>query len=123
MKKNADQFVDDLLSGQMPALPPGSPEETWAEVVKLIDGDYDFSEADLQAALTSSKGRLESVVGVTLTDEQLVALSGGKSSAAQIGRDIGIAFGVVTVGGAVGGAVAGAALYVVVSAALAAAVK
>lgn len=123
MKKDADQFVDDLLSGQMPSLPPGSPEETWAEVVKRIDGEYAFSEADLQAALTRSKERLESVVGVTLSDEQLVALSGGKSSAAQIGRDIGIAFGVITVGGAVGGAVAGAALYVVVTAALAAAVK
>jgi hypothetical protein len=123
MKKNADQFVDDLLSGQMPPLPPGSPEESWAEVVKLIDGDYAFSEADLQAALTKSKERLESVVGVTLSDEQLVALSGGKSSAAQIGRDIGIAFGSLAAAGVVGGVAGGAALYIVVSAALAVAVK
>jgi hypothetical protein len=123
MKKNADQFVEDLLSGQMPEIPAGSPEESWAEVIKRIDADYDFSKEDLEAALTRSKGRLESVVGVPLTEDQLAALAGGKTSAAQIGRDIGIAFGVTAVGGAVGGAVAGAALYVVVSAALAAAVK
>lgn len=77
MKKTASQFVDDLLAGTLPHVPPSATEQ--AEVAAFaaeIDAHYAFTQAELEAAMSEARGRIEGAIGVAITDEQLVALSG-----------------------------------------------
>ena len=112
MKKNADQFIDDLINGSLQQL-SGSPEETYAKLAEVIHADYSFNEQEIQEALLRSRDKIEAVIGVSLTDEQLVAITGGKSDGQKVGLGAGLG-GAVAVGGA---AAAGAAVgtYVLIA--------
>lgn len=112
MKKNADQFIDDLFNGNLTAS-SGTPDETYAKLAELIESEYSFSEEEIQESLLRSRDRLESVIGVPLTDDQIAAVTGGKSDGQKIGLGAGLG-GAVAVGGA---AAAGAAVgtYVLIA--------
>jgi hypothetical protein len=112
MKKTADQFIEDAFDGTFASI-SGSPDEIQAKIADLIESDYSFSQDDLQEAVNRSREKIEAAIGVKLTDEQLAALSGGKSDGQKIGLGAGIG-GAVAVGGA---AAAGAAVgtYVLIA--------
>lgn len=109
MKKSASQFVDDLIAGSLPAIPADATQaESIQSLATQLDAEYSFTQAELEQAMQQSKGRLEAAIGVALTDEQLIALSGGKSESAKIGSYVGGAIGGAGAAGAIGGGIAGA---------------
>jgi hypothetical protein len=119
MKKTASQFVNDLLAGTLPHVPPSATQQ--AEVAAFaaeIDAHYAFTQAELEAAMSEARGRIEGAIGVAITDEQLVALSGGKSDAARIGEWVAGTLGIAAAGGAVGGAIAGGTIAAIAFAAI-----
>ena len=108
MKKSATDFVDDLLDGSFPRPPIGlSQQEAMSALASQIDAAYSFTQEELELAMQQSKVRLEDAIGVALTDEQLAALSGGKSESAKIGSYVGGAIGGAAAAGAIGGGIAG----------------
>lgn len=81
MKKNAQAFIDDLLNGTIePQLKNLLLSGQQGQAAPLLDEHYEFTANDLQAALIDAKPRLETALGCPLSDEQLIAISGGKLS-------------------------------------------
>jgi len=99
-KKNADQLVQDLLSGQFVSLSQGSIDDTMKAVKEKVEAEYEFDDEALQKALKERSNELKEVIGMSLTDEQLQSLTGGKS-AGQTAAQVGIGAG-AGIGGAVG---------------------
>lgn len=99
-KRDAAAYVDDFLNGRLPinpdAISPSSAEEAIAELSEI----YDFTEEDFQRELLKSKDRFEGMLGIPLTDDQLLAVSGGKSEKTEL--DIAIGGGVFTGAAALG---------------------
>ena len=115
MKKSASQFLDDLLAGDLFGLPSeASQQEVLEAFTQHFNENYDFTQEEFEQVVRQSKDRLEAAVGVPLTDEQLVALSGGKSEGAKIGIGVGSAVGGSVALGAVGGGIVGAVAFFVV---------
>ena len=83
MKKNSQQLVDDLLSNRSGVNDSLSPEE----LATYIENNYEVNEEELQLALQDNRRRIEELVGVPITDEQLTQLAGGKSEPAAV-RDL-----------------------------------
>ena len=83
MKKNSQQLVDDLLSNRSDVNDSLSPEE----LATYIENNYEVNEEELQLALQDNRRRIEELVGVPITDEQLTQLAGGKSEPAAV-RDL-----------------------------------
>ena len=99
-KKNADQLVQDLLNGQFVSLSQGSIDDTMKAVKEKVEAEYEFDDEALQKALKERSNELKEVIGMSLTDEQLQSLTGGKS-AGQTAAQVGIGAG-AGIGGAVG---------------------
>lgn len=75
MKKNSQDLVEDLLSGQSGLTESLTPEE----LTKFIEDNYEVNEDELRVVLRSNRAKIEEAVGVSITDEQLAQLAGGKS--------------------------------------------
>jgi len=101
MKKNSHQLVEDLLSNRSGLNANVTPEE----LTKFIESNYDVNVEELQLALKSHRGKIEDLIGVPITDEQLTQLTGGKSETAKIGIGIGGGAAAGSVGAAIGVAV------------------
>ena len=99
-KKNADQLIQDLLNGQFVSLSQGSIDDTMKAVKEKVEAEYEFDDEALQKALKERSNELKEVIGMSLTDEQLQSLTGGKS-AGQTAAQVGIGAG-AGIGGAVG---------------------
>jgi hypothetical protein len=107
-KKSADQLFQDLLDGTL--LPPSDAnnQQSVAEFSQMIDDAYDVNADDMKTALYKYQDQINDAIGVKLTDEQLAALAGGKSTGAKVGEGIGIAAGAGAAAYTVGWATAGA---------------
>ena len=68
-KKNADQLVQDLISGELLSI---------KDVKEKVQKDYQFNDSSLHKALRSRSKELNEVIGMSLTDEHLQTLAGGK---------------------------------------------
>lgn len=107
MARTAEQFVDDLLEGRLgeqQALLQNSGTNALEEFLKK---EYDSDPEAIREAIMNSRGKLEQVIGMKLTDEQLAGLAGGKSHSEAVAGQVGAG-----VGGAVGGTLA--ALVIIV---------
>ena len=96
-KKNAEQLVQDLLDGQFVSLSNGSIDDTMKAVKEKVEAEYDFDDDALQKALKERSEELQEVIGMSLIDEQLQSLTGGKS-AGQTAAQVGIGAGAGTAG-------------------------
>jgi len=105
MKKNSQQLVEDLLSNRSGLNENVTPEE----LTKFIENNYEVNEEELQLALKSNRGKIEELIGVPITDEQLTQLTGGKSETAKIG--IGVAGGAAA--GGIGAAIGVATILII----------
>jgi len=103
-RKNADQLVQDLINGEFSALSTGSMEDTMTAVKNKVENEYDVDDNSLKAALKARSADLESAIGMSLTDDQLEGLTGGKS-AGKTAEQVGIGAG-AGIGGALGVVVA-----------------
>lgn len=107
MAKTAEQFIDDLLEGRLDnqqALLQNSGTNALEDFLKK---EYDSDPEAIREAVLNSRDKLEQVIGLKLTDEQLAGLAGGKSQAGTIAGDVGAG-----VGGAVGGTLAALVLII-----------
>jgi len=101
MKKNSQQLVEDLLSNRSGLNENVTPEE----LTKFIENNYEVNEEELQLALKSNRGKIEELIGVPITDEQLTQLTGGKSETAKIGIGIGGGAAAGSIGAGIGVAI------------------
>ena len=97
VKRNATDYINDILSANLPFDFKGVDLQSAPKLLEIISEYYDFTEEEFRLELRRSKGRIEEAIGVPLTDEQLEALSGGKTkltSSDDIAIGGGSAFGV-----------------------------
>lgn len=98
-KKSADQFVEDMLSGALHIPSEANARLSLHDFTESMRSVYDLNEASCTAAFEKYRDKIGDAIGSPLTDEQLAALSGGKSDKAKKrGETAGIAVG-ATVGG------------------------
>ena len=83
-KKTADQLIQDLLDGNLDLSHASPQEERLAQLSQQLDQSYDLSAETIQASLVKYKSQIHDAIGVELTDDQLVALSGGKGNHVQL---------------------------------------
>ena len=109
MKKTADQFIDAMLTGEF-VDPSLSYDDNLAKVAQVIESDYSFTDEEMKEAFAKAGDRIESTIGVRLTDEQLAAVTGGKglSTGAKAGIGVGTAVGGIGAAAATGWIVSGA---------------
>lgn len=113
MKKSSDDLIQELLKGENPNFASSQSPESIAE---YIENNYDITEEQFRQALKDNRGRLEEMIGVPITDEQLEQLAGGKSTAAKVGIGAGAAAGAGAIGVAAGSAALIAAYVAIVAA-------
>jgi hypothetical protein len=106
MKKSSDEFIHDLLAGHLSNQQQILVSNGLLAFEDAIAKEYDVSDESLKRSILNSKQQLESAIGVSLTDEQLSALSGGKTKKEQA-NDIGAG-----VGGVIGGSLLGLVIVV-----------
>lgn len=104
-KKNVDELFQDLLSGNLMPPSDANSQQSIAEFAKIIEDGYEVNPDEVKAALYKYRGQITECIGVELSDDQLVALAGGKSSGATAGIAAGAAGGAVIGGLATAGAV------------------
>jgi hypothetical protein len=113
-KRDAGQFVDDLIAGKLAGLGVDTQTSaTWEMASNAISNNYEFTEQELYETMLSARDRLEAAAGIPLTDEQLAALSGGKEKLST-GAIVGISAGSVVGGSVIAGSIAGGVLAAVV---------
>jgi hypothetical protein len=107
MAKTAEQFVDDLLEGRLDSKQDLLQNAGLNALEDFLRQEYDSDPEAIQQAVLNSRDKIETAIGMQLTDEQLAALAGGKSQQLQVAGDVGAG-----VGGAVGGGLAALILIV-----------
>jgi len=99
MKKTTDDLVAELLNGDFDverfrSLPLSDQQQA---INDYLASHYELDEESLMASIKEHKSELENLAGIALSDEQLNALTAGKSNG-QVAKDGAI------IGGALGGA-------------------
>lgn len=120
-KKDVHGLVEDLLNGSVNG--ESFNNQSIEDMLKAISDNYDYTEEELFAELKRQQPRVEEMIGLPLTEEQMEALCGGKGKAhVDVPLVAGAAAGgVAAVGGAtVAGIVGGYVLTALVAAAIAA---
>jgi hypothetical protein len=79
-KKSADQLIQDLLAGNFDLSHASPEEEQLDQLSQQLEQSYDLSAETIQASLVKYKSQIQDATGFEWTDDQLVALSGGKGN-------------------------------------------
>jgi hypothetical protein len=114
-KRNAADFIDDTLNGRLPIEVIGAEATSLADTARALGEYYEFSEDEIRRELPRFRDRIEVAIGMPLTEDQLLALTGGKSEK-QSNRDLYIGMGVAMGGTAIigGGFLTGIAIALAV---------